>query len=586
MSALCPQNRRRPLLWPLLGLCVATSSIAAPPRVLDRIPQGASAIVALDSINRFDQNSSQLLAAMDFHAISTLSQALGAMGLRDGLDLSGSAAGVFFDPIGVGSRYVLLLPMARFEQFLGNLKAQPDGPAFRFEYAGRTYFARDMGDGLAAFGPDRELVIAFDGARGQLEDHLNRIGPRGREVADRADLLVIADARALAPMLTSAIAPLLEGAPADGVTAIARPEGPPTAATSKLIESVINQCELALIGVQAGPLGLRLDIAAPFKPDSQLGALCLAAPARPSGLRALPRRDYVFLSSLNLSHPGLRRLILTAMEPAPDNAAPPQPLLVALGALASADSASIAVYSPPNLMMGVFTQSALTWESSDAPATMAAFGQSLAAMDARPMFAPRRPGEEAEKPLGPIRAEFSPAQPPFDVQADESVRQWTLALPPGGFPASVLLFGIGADPSGYVGATPTRGVITWSRDRALLESCMSAARDPDLASSALGDVMLSQVSALLPQDRCLEWFLNARPVLQVALPIISMTGQAPPLRLPEVMPPMGVSVSLADRSLHAAAFIPAPVLRVVIGAADRLNSAAARAQGGQDAPPR
>lgn len=597
MSTNRPSYRRGARLALALSLGLTSIAMAAPPRVLDRIPQNADAILAVDSITRLDQNTSQLLTAIELHAISTLSQALGAMGLRDGLELSGSAAGVFFNhaegPEAL-TRFVLLLPVQNCEQFLGNLRTQPDGPAQRFEYAGSTYFARDLGAGLVALGPERDLIVSFDATAGQLGAHLNRFGARGRELADRADLLAIADSRSLAPLLAGALGPLLEGAPGAGLTDALMGDDPRARFASALMESVAEQSELAMLSAQAGPLGLRLDLAIPFKPESELAALCQAAPTRPSGLRALPQRDYLFLGSLNLSHPGLRHLFVAAFTPPPEDLdaqpapAEPNPLVGALAALRGVDSASIAIYTPPSLMLGALTQTALAWETRDAAAAPDAFRQFIASLNERPVFAPAGKGDTdaAARPLGKIESAISPAQPPFRVLDAESAEQWAITLPSGAMPGGAILFGLGGGPSGYFGTTQSRGIVTWSRDRALFESCMQAARAADPATSALGDVMLSQVAALLPADRCLEWFLNVRPAMQVVLPMLNMPGQAAPARMPEMLPPVGASVSLSDGSLHAAAFIPAPLIRVTVGVINRVGASNRPAQDGQTARPR
>lgn len=595
MSLLCPPSRRQVRFSLALALWAPCLAFGAPPRVLDRIPQNADAILAVDSVTRLDQNSSQLLTSIDLNAVSTLSQALGAMGLRDGLDLSGSAAGVFFNHAEgpeARTRFVLLLPVQNYDLFMGNLRAESDAPAHRFEYAGATYFARDLGGGLAALGPDRDLVVAFDAGAGQLAGHLNRFGPRGRELADRADLLVIADARSLAPLLAGALGPLLEGAPGAGLTDALMGEDPRSRFAAKFLEGVIAQSDVALLSAQAGPLGLRLDLAVPFKPESELAALCQAAPARPSGLLTLPRRDYLFLGSLNLSHPGLRQLFVSALEPPPGDPKDPrdaqaEPLFDAFRALRSVDTASIAVYTPPSLMLGALTQTALAWESRATGAGADPFRQFIESMNGRPVFAPTRAGAAGgdARPVGAIQARLAPAEPPFSMPPGESAQQWAIELPPGASPTSALLFGLGAGPAGYFGVTHSRSVVTWSRDRALFESCMQSARAPQPGESAADDVMLSQVAALLPEDRCLEWFLNVRPALQMTLPMMGLAGQAPP-KLPDLLPPVGASVSLSDGSLHAAAFIPAPLMRVVVGVVNRIDTGAPPAQRGQNPRPR
>src|SRR5690606_9586232 len=104
--------------------------------------------------------------------------------------------------------------------------------------------------------------------------------------------------------------------------------------------------------------------------------------------------------------------------------------------------------------------------------------------------------------------------------AGARVEQWSLSAP-GESRASPLLFG-SEGPKGFLATTGSGGVLTWSRDESLLSSCLGALNAADAATSIESDLMLSQVSALLPRDRVIEWFFDARPLLAQALPMLAI----------------------------------------------------------------
>lgn len=573
--------------------------VGAQPGVLDRVGEGAGVVVVVESISRLDENAAGLLTAIDLDSISTLAQALEALKLSDGLDLRGSAAGVF---TGAEGKYALLLPVTDFAGYMRNLKGAREGAGeggvYRFVYAGTTYFARDLGESFAVFGPDQEIVAAYDGRPGNAARRLEWLGARGREVARSADIVAITPEVAdLLPLLEGALAPMLKELPPAPVaddaatqgegeareTAVGALDADPRARfAAGLLERIRDQSAGAVLGIRAGPLGVRLDLVIPLREGTELWELTRREPARSASrgargalgaLGALPRLDYLFLGSLDLTHPGMRRLFGEALASGPDADATEGfevagALVDSLGLLQGVDRASVGVYTPENLIRGVLSRTVVAWEAADPSVAAGALRSFLRSLDGKP--APGGGGGGGATGEG-LRLSASVTA----MNEEPGLEEWRLGMPTGaegagggagGGGASLFLLGFGDRASGYLGTGKRGGFITWSRDEPLMIAALESARGTGAGGSAGEDALVRDVGSLLPEDRVLEWYLNARPIFQQLAPLLAMMGAGAALpRTPAALAPIGVSISLADSSLHASAFVPAPLLKVGVG---------------------
>lgn len=554
-----PRFRPLALLGAALALIGPCPALAIPP-VLDRVPVDAHAVVALTNLQTLDANTAQLLAAAEFNAVSTVSQALGAMGLRDGLNMRGSAAGVLFPPDADDDDdeppLLLIVPVSDYTTLINNLNARADDGVDRFEYAGRAYFSRRIDGGYALAGADRARVAAFKAEPGNTALHLEAMGPRGRDIASGSDVVVLADVKQFRSLLAGALGPLTQGAPAMGLPLNQIGGDPRAGLVSALLRGVEEDAGRGVIGMTAGPLGLRLDMATSFAPGSAMALACAGAPREADAFSALPRADYLFLGSMNLTHPGLRSTLDRTLH-APDADAPEGAEELSRGvlrAVRSVDTASIAVYAPPSLFIGALSRTIISWTAPDPSEAAAAFRSWLTALAQRPIAGGR----------------FEPQFTPDALSIEStSVSTWALGAPPGALgPAAMLLYGPAQGPKGHIATLGNHGYLTWSPDPSLMTLALKAGRS---APAITSDVMLEQVRALLPGPRAVEWYINARPVLAQ----LSTLGGGRPADLPELLPPIGTGVVMTDGSLHATMFIPAPLIKSSFAIIDRVGAGGA-----------
>jgi hypothetical protein len=556
------------LAWPVL---------AAAPQVLDIVPRSTPLVVAVSSLKKLDGQASELLGAMEARTLGSLSQALVAMGLRDGLDLEGSAAGLLYEPLAPAAaaedgepaaptpRVLLLLPVSDAARFLATLQAKDDAGLSRFDYAGVSYFAKRIGDGHLAVSSGRDLIESFTAKPGNLEQYRAAIGARGREVLDRAPIVALGDPDVMRPMLERVLAPLAAGVPgmpgmgarpgaAEAGAAGGGPGGaagidvlrdPRTSIAGRLLRVTMDEASAAIVGIEPGALGLRIDAAAAFPDDAIMSRICRGDAEDPEPFRMLPSMPYLFAGATNTAHPGVR-LMLDEFGPGPGSLGPQADAERAILAAASdMNTASVAIYAPPNMMFGVLTRTLIAWDARaprDASVLFQKWLDSLAKEEV---------GANATK-----TKYTAGARTLGDVKVDE----WSIEPPAGSFAMMPMFFGPVPGPQGLFAATDKFGYLQWSREDALMTAALKAAGQGG-AASLQSDVMLSQVSELLPRPRAIEWYLDVRPLLKQ---VRSLMGDRAPLPtdMPDELPPIGAAIVMSEGSLQASAFIPAPLLRI------------------------
>jgi len=549
----------RVVLGLAVGLVGTASVLGAVPPVLDRVPADSFAVVAVEDLTRLDDNSAQLMAAIEMEAMSTFSQALGAMGLRDGLNMKGSAAGVLYPPAEGATEPELLLvvPIADYPALLKNLRAQREGDVDRFEYAKASYFAREIGGGFAVAGRNRSLVELFVGEPGQMNFHLSAIGERGRQIASGADVVMLSDMKETRRLLKAVLGPAMQGAPGMGVPLEQLGGDPRASVIGTILERVESEGKRGVVGLTGGPLGLRMDLATEFREGTFMRRASEGGAKEGQPFAGLGKQEYLFLGSMNFTHPGLRALVKDATERVGANGENRDAGLMrgVLGVVQGMDSASIGVYAPPSLFVGLLSRGVIAWESDDPSAGVEAFRSWLGSIDGR---------EVTGATLG------TSFQPGAQRVAGVDAASWSIGAKQGSLGQQMLvLYGSPSGPQGLVGVSGRRGYLTWSKDPAPFENGVRAGAGE--AEPVSDDLMLQQVRALLPGPRAIEWYINARPVLsQVAL----IAGQK--AELPELLPPIGAGVVMSDGSLHTTIFLPAPMIKSSFAIMERVGGAFGR----------
>jgi len=536
----------------LAAMAVLAAAADAAPAILDRIPATSGPILAVSSLKTLDQNSGQLMAAIEFPAADSISELLTVMGLADGLNMSGSAAAVWPNDATAedpgGERVLLLIPTTPDGRFLASLNAKPDGDLLRFEYNGATYYARALEPTLLAVAADRAVVTDFALEKGRSAERLAAVGPRGRTIADEADILLLASGDGVRPVLDLAMTPIRQVV-ASASMVMGRPAGgAPEEMSRDFVARVVDQTQAAIIGLRTGPLGARVDVAAAFKAGSELAALSEGRHDSPDLLAAMPRREYLLLAYTNLSHPVMRALIGEAIaRPADATEQPTDPLRV----MQAMDAGAVAMYAPAGALLtdGVLTSTVVTWQA-DQPAQ--------AARAFRRMLETTVPAAaNGADPAGKAGFSFTPAALTL---ADTSIDSWTV-WPDPKRPGASNPFLTGQTPGmrGYIATSGTRGFITTGHNQSLLTDAIR----PRAGQTLSDDLMLTQINEMLPSRAAIRWAINLKPLLQQTAPMIRMFTRTE-LELPDELPPIAGALALEDGALHGGMYLPAPLLKVAV----------------------
>lgn len=540
------------------AVCVSAAVLsltarAGVPGALDKAPTDAVLVIATPSLNQLDKQAGQLLAAMGLPQISTPSQLLQIANLRNGLNMEGSAAVVVLpgDPNGAQEPpIIVLLPVTDYGALLGNFGVKPAGAGAldSLNMAGSDVFAKDVGGGYAALSPTEAVLAAFAGKGGNLEAYKAALGAAGAAVADKAEILAVANVAAMGPYMDAWSAGVKEGMAAAG-----GPDPKQMEAASKVMDDLFKTLKrdgrtLAL-GIDAGATGVAFDMAAMFKEGSETAKTLTGPGAASSLMKRLPDQPYILAAAVDYAHPAARDLI-SKMTAIGDQ-------MGGMGMMGGIDVTKMlgvmtgqatAIYpNPAGPMAGVLANTVTFIASKDPKAVLAQTKQMLQ-------------GLGGDKAPAKFTATFTDNEAQVNGVAADG---YALALTPGNDPVSMQLMQMmsifygPAGMSGYLAATDGGVYQTMSKNQALLKSALDAGKGGSLAD----DAMIKQVSERLPQGRLAEGYVGIRTILEQAMPFMQMFLPVQ-IDLPADLPPVAGGVAVDSGALRATGVVPAQVLKL------------------------
>ncbi|MBL0922634.1 MAG: hypothetical protein IBJ10_10985, partial [Phycisphaerales bacterium] len=313
-----PRRRARAaaLVSVSVGALVAVCGQAAgAPAALDRVPTEAMLVVAAPSLERLDKNIGNLVTAAEMPQASTPSQMLAMLGIKEGVDMSGSAALALMpgDMEAEVPPIVMLLPTKDYAGLMKSFGATAGAGVTEFVAAGETLFAKDVGDGYAAVGMDRALVERFDAAPGKGEAHAARLGATGRAVLDDADVVIVADFPAVTAMFGEGVNPF-GGAFQQmfaGPGLIQNPAG----RVSPVMDAVRRDATFGVVGITTSSMAATIDMAVQFREGSELFEATTAGGSSTGLLNALPQDPFILAYAIDVNAGGMRNLVRKVMAP-------------------------------------------------------------------------------------------------------------------------------------------------------------------------------------------------------------------------------------------------------------------------------
>lgn len=512
---------------------------AATPRVLEVIPRdGPLAVVAVGNLERSDARLRELLAAFTggnagYAGIGPL---LEAMGIRTGIDLTGSAAIVLVPAEGEAQGAaipVAVLPSRDHEAFFTTVAAEGEGAIRDFEYAGATYAARAIEPGYLIVGNNRAAVESFHPAEPASAMNFDDFGTAGALITASSDIIAYSKSHNFGMivqwlrLVTGADAPL--DAPSLGGYF-----------PDRLLHLLKSESRGVLLAASFDPGSLRIDLASTFVDDGVLNRAARtpddAGVAGDSPLATMPAQPYLLAMGIDAAHPGVRILADELGPPGRSTKVFVQLELAILGAIPSMEALSLVVYEPASVMFGSLARTMISWRAPAPEEATRAFREWVESLDQRPfgdkVFASKyEPGAEMDS--------------------------WSITPPAGAFPMVPMLLGPFPEVQGKLVTKPGRSYLTWSRDTALMDhaAMVGANGEPTLDR----DELLARVSSMLPKPRIIEAYFDTTPIIKQIGPM--MAGKHVAAELPAKLPPLGAAVTADEGVARLSIVAPTDLLQ-------------------------
>lgn len=546
----------------LAGAMFIPTALALPPAT-DRVPANAAMMIVVPSLERFEAGATQLQQTFGMEMDSGPFEGLAmAMGL-EGLNKAGSAAlAIIPGPEGVDfdsevPPMVLVVPVTDYAKFVGALGGDPGAQVaeITIDPEEPKGYARNLGGGFAAMGPVRELVEGFKGETGQNAGHDRLIGATGKAVAESADVIFIANLALLEPKMREGMEEFRGQMEMVGMMA-GQDMGANLAVMDAVMGGILRDGQAGVIGFSATEAGMKLDLAAQFK-EGSTAAGYFSAKGNTSGLLTrVPNQPVLFALALDTSAPGIKRIfrdmtdITTKLDPEAAEAAGMTAAM--MKSIEKMDGMVFQWGASPAMMGGMFVNALAYVKTTDAAGYTAAMKETMAAMNGKTIqgLTYQTSYKSAARDVGGVKAdEWS-----LRMQADpnDPTAQQMQAMQMG-------LFGMEGGPSGYLAPAKDGLVMTYSKNSALLEQALTAAKGSGGYGAEAG---VKTVGAMLPGGRTVEGYIGVKSILDMVIGFAAMMGGGPvDMQVPADLPPVGIGGTTDGGGVRLAVFVPGQVIQ-------------------------
>ncbi|MBK7404113.1 MAG: hypothetical protein IPJ41_05650 [Phycisphaerales bacterium] len=469
----------------------------------------------------------------------------------DGINAVGSAAiALNFEAGSEQPTPVVVIPVSNFSDFVEGLQGHAGDGVVAIQIMGDTGYAKDIGGGFAAMGPDLDAVTAFDGKAGRLKSHETRLGKTATTAADKDDLFVIADVQTLRPMLEQGIQQMEQG-----MSMAAMMGGEAVQAQMELMtnaaKSIVNDGKTAFLGMGSDDAGIWLDFAAQFTDGTETSKVFADQGNAASLFSNLPAMDYIAAFAFDTSSPGIRDIMTQAAK-----------LNQGMGFGSSmtklagqSEGQALVIGTTPGLFAGGLFSNTLAFSASKHPdALLDSLKQLITGMDGQTQQGLKFTSsfKENVSTIGstPVHA--------YGVAMEVDPNDSNAMMASMAIQQMTMIFGGEAGPKGFV-ATNDKGLYqTMSRNTELMTRALNGEGDNMAASASI-----ASVADHLPEHRTMEAYVNVKGVLDMVGPLMSMMGGPTLDNIPENLHPLGMSLSTGAGGMHSRIFLPADFLDLV-----------------------
>jgi hypothetical protein len=557
----------------LVLACGSASALADGPAALDRVPANAAVSITVRNIDQFTTRMTALTEQMGLPDADGPLEDITKLLATPGLNKAGSAAmivlpgadGKLVDPEdGSDPAGVVLVPVSDYAAFVKALGATSSDGVQQVEVDGIENFVRDGGGGYAIVGRDRELVGAFKNEGGNAAAHMKLLGAGGRRTADAADILIIASISAIGEQLKGAG----EGFAEQAAMMAQMAGGGGLGAQAEVGELVINTFardgQVGIVGVGLGEKGVWLDIGAQFKEGSELAGFFSAAGKSGALLSRVPSMPFLFAGSMDLSAPGVKKIVKNlneinakaaaqAAKDAGEEALAIDPTASFTGDVDDTQGMSFVLGASPGGLMGGLLVNTVAFIESKNPAKYLASAKDNAA-------------KVNGQTVGGVTMKSTYESGAVEISGVK-VDKWTTETqtdpddPNAGSiqMAQAMMFGQGPA-GGFMAATENGVVMTLSQNTSLMTKALAAAKGENNAAS---DAALKEAQAVLPEGRTFEFFVGSKSLMDTVGGLMAMMGGGEEMNFPEKLSHIAIGGTTDGGGVSTRIYLPADVLKAI-----------------------
>lgn len=574
------------------GLSLALTAAMAVPPVVEKLPENAMISVVIPSPQAMQKNLSALATAVESPMpVMSVDDLLAMSGMGGGIDSSKSMAIVIYGPkdkpvadakkdadkgekgdkaakkdadadedddmaaMQEGlERMVILIPVTKYEDFLGNFGAKPAGDGKVDSFAspdGEDAFSKLLGDGYAVMGTDKELVEKFTGKSDAATSLKTRMGKAGEELTDSLDVMAIVNMDRLRPIAEKGMKEAEKQAKQQ-LEAVGQESQEKNLVVAKWIgETIVRDTQVIVSGFKFGSAGITMETNGSFKAESYLAKAFAGKGNAAALMNKLPSGNYLWAGAMDINSPGIRTImkdIVSRTElPGGEKAQK-----AATAAMDTTDGMGATIGFPVGgAFAGLLTNTVVFTQSKDPAAALKTFKDNLIAMDGQKVETLTYKTKYIEGASKAGEVSIDAWETKFEAaDGGEMPAEMAQAMP--------FMFGPQGMPVGYVAKGQGGIYSTYAKNTELMTKALDAQKGDNLST----DAMLKQSQAMLPKDRIGEMYVGTKGILDLALPFAAMAGMTIPAdKIPEKLPPIAGGLSSKDGSLRFTMVIPAPVIK-------------------------
>ncbi len=560
------------------------------PAVLSQMPNDAQIVVCTRSLKELDGNFSQFIGGVELGQLGFMPGPLDALAMF-GIN---TAAMNTNDAIGFAilkDRWDADLPpvlgfvpvndYAGWTKALG-ATAVPDTNLSTFAMPDEPdpWYVRAI-DGYAVLGLDQNLVLSYEKGAGNAGQWQDTVGNLGTGIVGGADISVMVNFDGLRPHLKEGLnqgmsemrnnMAMMGGGMAPGM------DGEDLAAMMEAYQGILNtaidEMSAATLGLRFNGDGAALDTSMRWVEGGMFAKMMSGGNGESSNvLNNLPDNPYMFAMGMDAQNVNIADLLKMLLKDMPD-AMKPGPTMAMLDMWKDIDGVAMAVYPSPGGMMmgGLLTNSAVIYTGNAAQlhtqmkdATIGLNGVETQGMTYHTEYT-----ENAKEIAGISVDSFTmsfDAPPEMQAQLQQSM---------------MMMYGPGG-PGGYLAHVDDTLIMTMGRNSRLFESVVASVKGDGggLGSNATH----KELSGLLSPNPSGVVYVGFGPILKQVVPMAQMFMPGLDLNAEALgnMPPMAMSVTVADGEIQKTLALPAPLIKQSVDLAMKIQQAMSIGAGGGD----